>query len=171
MNEQVILQPSEYGSFYSGYINHAKGKDILNSLMTQVDDLSAYFLTKGEEWSMKAYAPGKWTPKELLGHMIDCDRIMAYRALCIARGETKSLPGYDQDVYMEGMDFNSVALVDLLEDLSHERKAVVSMIKTWPQEVFMRIGRANDSAVSVRALLHIIVGHTEHHFQVLKERY
>jgi hypothetical protein len=171
MNDQVILQPSEFGSFYSGYINHAQGKDILDSLATQVDELSAYFLDKGEEWSMKAYAPGKWTPKELLGHMIDCDRIMAYRALCIARGEQLSLPGYDQDVYMEGMDFNAVALHDLLEDLAHERKAILSMIRIWPQEAFLRIGKANDSPVSVRALLHIIVGHTEHHFQVLKERY
>jgi hypothetical protein len=171
MNAIPIPKPDEYGAYYQGYMNMAKGKDVVKALSEQVQEVRNYFKDKNEAQSEKAYAPGKWTPKELLGHIIDTDRIMAFRALCICRGEQAALPGFDQDSYMAAVNFNKIPLEDLLDDFELERKSLLSMIRLLPEAAFYRKGIANDTTISVSALLHIIVGHTAHHLQILNDRY
>jgi hypothetical protein len=118
-----------------------------------------------------AYAPGKWTAKEVLSHIIDTDRVMTFRAMCFARGEKATLPGFDQDLYVANAAANKVPLVNLLEDFEMSRYAMVSMMKTLPEEAFARFGKANGHHVSVRSLFHIMAGHTLHHLSILRERY
>jgi hypothetical protein len=171
MNEQMIPREGEYGTFYEGYISYVKGLDIPSLLLTQIEEVRNLFEKLGESKSNLAYAEGKWSGKEVLGHMTDTDRIMACRALCIARGEKHSLPGFDQDAYVLEGGFNEVPLVQLLEEFEMSRYALVSMFKNIPKTAYSNIGTANNNPASVRALLHIIAGHTVHHLHVLRDKY
>lgn len=171
MNEMLVPQEGEYQSYYTGYVNWVIGKDIPVLLTEQVSEIKQLFQTMGEEKSLKAYAPDKWTAKEVLGHIIDTDRIMTFRALCIARGEKASLPGFDQDLYVASAEFNKIPLSSLLEDFELSRKALVSLFGTLQESTYANIGIANGFEVSVRALIHIIAGHAQHHLNVLKQMY
>jgi len=171
MNELMVPREGEYESFYTGYINWVKGKDIPTLLLDQVAEIREFYLKMGEEKSLLAYAPGKWTAKEVLGHIIDTDRIMTFRALCFARGEHASLPGFDQDQYVATADFNNIPLAALLEDFELSRKAAVSLLKNLPETSYSNMGNANGFYVSVRALFNIIAGHTQHHLNILRTKY
>ena len=133
--------------------------------------MKAFFVSKPEGWANEPYAPGKWTPKEVLGHLLDTERIMTFRALCIARGEKKLLPGFDQDPYVIQGQFNAVSLDDLVADFEMQRQAILSMVRTFPETSFQEIGSANGNPMSTRALLWIIPGHFVHHFEVLQQKY
>ena len=171
MNELLVPREGEYQSYYTGYVDWVKGKDIPNLLLDQVSEIKEFYLKMGEEKSLLAYEPGKWTSKEVLGHIIDTDRIMTFRALCIARGEKASLPGFDQDQYVATADFNQIPLSRLLEDFEISRRALVSLFANLPESTYANIGIANGFQVSVRALFHIIAGHAQHHLNVLKTKY
>jgi hypothetical protein len=140
-------------------------------LLLQLEQLKTLFSSKPAGWENTPYAPGKWSPKEVLGHCIDTERIMTFRALCIARGEKKLLPGFDQDPYVVQGQFNAVALDDLLADFELQRQAILSMVQTFPEASFEEIGSANGNPMSTRALLWIIPGHFMHHFEVLQQAY
>ena len=129
MNEMLTPQEGEFAPFYSGYVAWVKGKDIPKVLLSQIEEVRFLFEKMGEEKSLKAYAPGKWTPKEVLGHIIDTDRIMCFRALCFARGEKSELPGFDQDAYVSNAHFNNIPLPKLLE-LKHVKPFVKNTIRT-----------------------------------------
>ncbi|MCL6260563.1 DinB family protein [Aquiflexum sp. TKW24L] len=171
MNELLVPREGEYESYYTGYVNWVIGKDIPSLLLEQVDEIRKFYEQMGEEKSLLAYEPGKWTGKEVLGHIIDTDRIMTFRALCFARGEKAALPGFDQDQYVATADFNSVLLSDLLEDFEQSRKALVTLTKNLPESSYTNIGNANGFKVSVRALIYIIAGHSQHHLNILRQRY
>lgn len=171
MNELLVPREGEYESYYTGYVNWVIGKDIPSLLSEQVDEIRKFYKQMGEEKSLLAYEPGKWTGKEVLGHIIDTDRIMTFRALCFARGEKASLPGFDQDQYVVNADFNNIPLSALLEEFEFSRKALVSLLKNLPESSYTNIGNANGFRVSVRALIHIIAGHAQHHINVLKQKY
>ncbi|AFL85207.1 hypothetical protein Belba_2662 [Belliella baltica DSM 15883] len=171
MNENLIPKEGEYAPYYGKYIEKIIGQDISKLLLNQIEEVRRYFESKGEESSGTAYGPGKWTAKEVLNHIIDTDRVMTFRAMCFARGEKASFPGFDQDIYVANSDANQVPLMNLLEDFEMSRYALVSMMKTLPQESFTRFGNASGHEVSVRALFHIMAGHTLHHLTILKERY
>jgi len=164
-------QSGEYNPYYEDYIALVRDRDINQVLFSQMEEVRAAFELLGETGSQKAYAEGKWTGKELLGHITDTDRIMAYRALCIARGETVPLPGYDENAYAKSGEFNQVMLVDLLEEFESSRRALLVLLKNLPPSSYTLIGNANNSPVSVRALFYMIAGHTLHHLNVLKDRY
>ena len=171
MNEILTPQEGEYGKFYEGYIFWVKRKDIHKLMLLQIEEVRMLFEKMGEEKSKLAYAPGKWTAKEVLGHITDTDRMMCFRALCFARGEKAALPGFDQDQYVQTAGFNDIPLVRLLEDFEMSRYAITSMLKSLPLESLKNIGIANEYEVSVRALFNIIPGHTQHHLNILRERY
>lgn len=171
MNELLIPQEGEYNPYYESYINWVKGKDLPKILLSQIEEVRTFFEKMGEEKSKLAYAEGKWTAKEVLGHVSDTDRVMAYRALSIARGEQASLPGFDQDAYVLTGKFNEVPLNRLLEEFEMTRYALVAMVKNLPETSYAGKGLANNAPVSVRALINIIAGHTIHHVNILKERY
>jgi hypothetical protein len=166
MNERMQPKEGEFAPFYSGYIARVKNDNLPDLLLSQIEEVLVYFKKQGEELSLKSYGEGKWTQKEVLGHITDTDRIMTFRALCFAREEKSMLPGFDQ-----AANFNSIPLVDLLEDFEVSRFALVSLLRNLPENSLTNLGNANGFDVSVRALFTIIAGHTDHHLSILKERY
>ena len=161
----------EYHPYYETYISQLEGQHYAELIRTQLDEWKQFIASKPAGWDMKAYALGKWTPKEVLGHLLDTERIMTFRALCIARGEQQSLPGYDQDAYVPSGSFNEVPLADLMDDFEAQRLALLSLVKTLPDRSFAAQGTANGNSTTVRALLWIIPGHFMHHFNVIKQAY
>ena len=171
MNTFSLPSKGEYPPYYETYISKLGDQNFSTLIQSQIQELKAFFASKPEGWANKPYAPGKWTPKEVLGHLSDTERIMTFRALCIARGEKKLLPGFDQDPYVVQAQFNAVSLDDLLADFEMQRQAILSMVRTFPEASFQEIGSANGNPMSPRALLWIIPGHFMHHFQVLQQHY
>ena len=162
----------EYSDYYSVYINQIPDVDnIIDVLEAGREKLNSLIKSIPEEKGGYSYAPGKWSIKEVLGHIADVERVMAYRALCIARGEKKSLPGFDQDEYVASADFNSRPLSSFAEELLHLRNSNITLFKTINEEKMMRWGKANNHDVTVRAFMFIIAGHELHHMKILQERY
>lgn len=169
----IILPPPQgtYAPFYDGYVKQIAGKDPIKMLESQVLGLKALLSEIPSEKEDYAYAPGKWTIKQVIGHIIDTERIMTYRALAIARGEKKPLPGFDENEYVAAARFNERSLYDLGHEFGAVREATIALFKSLNNEELDRLGNANNHPVSARALLYIIVGHHIHHEHVLRERY
>jgi uncharacterized damage-inducible protein DinB len=161
----------EYASYYEKYVSLVPEGDVVETLSRQSGETLALLRSIPEERAGHAYAPGKWSIKQLVGHVVDAERIFAYRALAIARGDRASLPGMDQDEYMEHARFDERALAVLCDEFEHVRRANVLMLRGLDAEAWARRGVASDNEVSVLALAHIIAGHELHHVQVLRERY
>jgi len=171
MNKFALPQKGDYPVFYETYISKISDDNYSDQIRSQIEELSALFAAKGPGWDSMPYEEGKWTPKEVLGHMIDTERIMTFRALCFARGEEKALPGFDQDPYVVAGKFNEVSAELLLQDFETQRKALLTFINTLNESVLDFVGNANGNPITPRALLWIIAGHFIHHFRILKERY
>ena len=171
MNTFSLPSKGEYPAYYENYISKLGDQKFSALIQSQTQELKAFVASKPEGWANVPYAPGKWTPKEVIGHCIDTERIMTFRALCIARGEKKLLPGFDQDPYVVQGQFNDVSLDDLLSDFETQRQSILTMVRTFPEAAFPEVGSANGNPMSTRALLWIIPGHFMHHFQVLQHAY
>jgi hypothetical protein len=162
---------SEYAPYYQGYVAHVSEEEVLPVLRSQLDQLDVLLGRVTPEHETYAYAEGKWSIRELAGHLIDGERVFGYRAFCIARGETRNLPGFDENQYMLRAPYNQIDLEDLLSELRLVRLSNLAMLRTLDEEGWTRIGTANDAQVSVRALAFIMAGHVRHHMGVLRERY
>jgi len=171
MNTFSLPSKGEYSAYYETYISKLGDQNFSTLIQSQIQELKSFVASKPEGWANVPYAPGKWTPKEVIGHCIDTERIMTFRSLCIARGEKKLLPGFDQDPYVVQGQFNAVSLDDLLSDFEVQRQAILTMARTFPKAAFQEVGSANGNPMSTRALLWIIPGHFMHHFQVLQHAY
>ena len=161
----------DYAPSYKVYIDNIKGDDINGILREQLDSISDFFKTVTEEKGNYSYAEGKWSVKEVLGHVIDTERVFAYRALCFARKEKQSLPGMEQDDYVRGGSFNKRELKDLVNEFTLARKANLALFDSFSEDELNRRGVASDNEVTVRALIFIIAGHAMHHIAVLREKY
>ncbi|WP_242693036.1 DinB family protein [Sabulibacter ruber] len=165
-------QPGEYHEYYQKYIQGISDQaDVLDVLHQQRYDVAQLFGRVSEAEANFAYAPGKWSIKQLLGHMNDTERIMTYRALCIARGEQSPLPGFDENEYVTNAGFEERTLAGLLQEHQVVREATIALFDTLPAAAYPRVGNANGSPISVAALAFIIAGHERHHLNILKERY
>jgi DinB superfamily len=164
-------EAGEYPAFYETYISKVKGQDIIGVLEAQRLQMAQLFAARSERDGNFRYAPGKWTVKEVVGHISDSERIFAYRALRMARGDQTPLPGFEQDDYVRGANFTERTLVDLAEEFGLVRAASVALFKSLPKDAWQRRGVANKNEVSVRALAFIVAGHELHHRQILEERY
>lgn len=162
---------NEYASYYSGYVGLVPDGDIIHILTEQVEETIQLLQGISEEQSLFRYDEGKWSVKEVIGHVADTERIMAYRLLCIARGETVSLPGFDENPYVLHASFDRLSIKEHIENLRAVRQSTVQLLKGLDSKEWARIGTANDVDVSVRALAYIIAGHERHHRRILKERY
>ena len=173
MTDVTTARPdaSEYVADYEKYVSLVPEGDIVGLLGEQINETLALLRSIPEERGGFRYAPDKWSIKELVGHLIDSERIFSYRALRFARGDKTELPGYEQDDYVRGGSFDEVPLADLAAELASVRQATVLLFKHLNGEAWTRRGSANDSEVSVRALAHIIAGHELHHRSVLRDRY
>lgn len=164
-------EPNEYHEFYETYVSKVARDGALERLETQIDETLSLLSGLDDERARHRYAPDKWSVKELLGHLIDTERVFAYRAMCIARGERASLPGMEQDDYVAGAGFDDRPLASLLEEYEHQRRSTLALFASLDEGALARVGVANDSKISVRALAFIIAGHEAHHLGVLRERY
>lgn len=159
------------GSRPAHYIGLVTPADALDALPANKDLLISTFAAIPAHKLHYRYAPGKWTILEMLGHIIDVERIMAYRALSIARGEQKSLPGFEEDDYVATANFSGRSLDSLLNEYRLQREANLLMAENLPESGLLRMGRANDTPFSARAFLWLIAGHELHHLNILNERY
>jgi len=164
-------ETNEYAPYYEKYVSLVPDGDLVETLARQNDDTLALLRTVAEERAGFRYEPGKWSIKQVVGHLIDAERIFAYRVLAIARGEQKPLPGMEQDEYMAHADFDARTLADLAEEFAHVRRANVLMLRGLDAAAWSRRGIASDNEVTVRALAYIIAGHEAHHVQILRTRY
>ncbi|HEY3103969.1 MAG TPA: DinB family protein [Pyrinomonadaceae bacterium] len=162
---------TEYAPAFQGYVSRVTEDDILPALRSQIDALDVLLDRVEPERETYAYAEGKWSIRELLGHLIDGERVFGYRALCIARGETQNLPGFDENAYMPNSPYASINLEDLLSEFRLVRLSNIAMLRNLDEVAWTRTGTANGAPVSVRALAYIMVGHVRHHMGVLRERY
>ena len=163
--------PTEYAPYYERYISLVPESDINTTLAAQQDEMRSLFAGVPEEKGTYAYADGKWTVKELLSHIIDGERIFAYRALRISRGDKTDIEGFEQDDYIATSNANNRTFADLLEEFILERQANVHMFKNIAQVGSEEMGTANDNPVSARAIAWIMAGHVRHHLDILKTRY
>lgn len=163
--------PAEYAPYFQRYLELVPEDDIVNALETQMGLTSSILRSVDEERSNFRYAPGKWTIKQVVGHMGDTERILAFRALAISRGETNPLPGFDEDSYVRGADFDSWPFPDLADSLVIVRRANVLMFRHLSGDAWERRGVANQNPTSVRGLAFTILGHERHHLRVLREKY
>lgn len=169
MNSEV--NQNEYAPFYKGYIKKSEGIDILTGLKAGLKNTKSFFETFPLEKLEYRYAEGKWTPKEILLHLIDAERVFAYRSLLIARSENAQIQGFDQDEFVKNSNANQRDIRNLIEEYNNVRNASISLFSSFNQETMMRMGEANNAMVSVRAIGRILLGHEIHHMDILKERY
>jgi hypothetical protein len=161
----------EYAPYFDRYVSRVPEDDVLPVLERQRAELSAAFSGVSEAKGGFRYAPGKWSVRELLGHVIDTERIMAYRALCIARGETAPLPGFEQDPYVANAGHDRWTVAELLEDFDAVRRANVALLSHLDDAAVRRVGTSSGHPTSVRALAYILAGHVRHHLAVLADQY
>ncbi len=169
----VIIRPStdEYAHYYEAYVNLVQEDNIVQLLESQLEIVVNLLRDLPEEKGLYRYADGKWSLKEVIGHISDTERIMSYRLLRVARGDATPLAGFDENDYVQGAFFDSSKLEDLLEDFSNVRRSTISLLRGLSEEALSRKGIANNSVISARALAYILVGHQMHHLTVIQERY
>lgn len=165
-------QPDEYGAFYAGYIQRVPdGADLFALLKQQPDDLRALLQSVGDEQANAHPAPGEWSIKEVVGHIADTERIHAYRALRIARGDATPLPGFEQDDYVRATNLNARSLADLLDEFEAQRRANVLCFEPLSEAELNRRGTVSGNPASARAMLYIMAGHVLHHIESLETSY
>jgi uncharacterized damage-inducible protein DinB len=172
----VVARPTaaeyESGTYVDGYlIQLIDAEDAIRVLREQTDRLLAAEKIWTDEQLDHRYAPGKWSVRQMLGHLIDTERIFAYRALAIARGETQSLPGFDENAYQDAATFDQQSKETLFRHYELVRKSNLWLFETFNEAVLDRQGIANGRKISVRTLIWLLAGHERHHFNVLHERY
>jgi uncharacterized damage-inducible protein DinB len=163
-------QPEEHHEYYARYIKLV-GDDALGAMRAQSASTPRLLSGLSEAQAMHRYAAGKWSVKEVVGHITDGERVFSYRALRIARADTTPLPGFDEEAWVPAAHFDRRPLPDLVADYQTVRAATVALFASLDEDALTRIGTANDQPVSVRALAHMIAGHELHHIGILRERY
>lgn len=161
----------EYAPYYEKYISLVAGADILTTLDAQRRQTMLLLSGRDENEGNFRYAPGKWTAKEALGHVCDTERVFAYRALRISRGDQTPMEGFEQDDYAKNGPFGRVALAEIIEDYIAVRRATLTLLRDLDETAWMRRGIANKNEVTVRALAYMIAGHEIHHRKILEEKY
>jgi len=161
---------TEYAEFYANYISRVPEGSVLEFMIRQIGEYRQLLRGISEEAAAAAPAPGKWSVKQVLGHLCDTERVITYRALRFARGDSKELRGFEQDDYVREANSNSRTVEDLVSELEGIRKATVALFGSLPPEAERRAGVANGNPVTVRALAYIVVGHGQHHLELLRAR-
>jgi uncharacterized damage-inducible protein DinB len=164
-------QTNEAASYYFNYIDLITSDEIVPAMESQMSDTLRFLEGISEEQSLKSYAPGKWTIRELLNHVNDGERVFLSRAFWFARGFQDPLPSFEQDVAVQAAHANQTTWSELVEEFRTVRLSTLSFFRNLPDEAWSRSGIASDNPMSVRAIAYIIAGHVAHHTQVLKENY
>ncbi len=164
--------PNEAPDYYFRYIGQVPtGVDIRRVLETQLDETLELLKRIPEGKSRHRYAPGKWSIREVMGHVNDCERLFMFRAMWFARGFESPLPSFDQDAAMAAARFDEIPLSAHAEEFRALRESTVRFFNGLPEDAWARRGTASDSSFTVRALAYITAGHVTHHAGIVRERY
>lgn len=163
--------PSEYPPYQAAYMQRVPEGDVIAMLATQLDETLAALDGLSEAQAERGYAAGKWSVKQVLGHLADVERVFAYRGLRIGRGDATPLPGFEQDDYIETAHFDDRPLADLAAELRAVRAATVALFRALPEAAMTRTGTASGHPFSARAAAFMIAGHERHHRWLFEERY
>ncbi len=168
-----MIPKNEYAPYFEQYIQlvSVESLSIIESLEKSQNDFETLLRNLPKEKHAFAYAEGKWTVKELIQHIIDTERVFSYRAISFARNDKASLPGMDQDLFVDNGNANQLNYFDLLDEMATLRKSSIQLFKNFSEEALLRIGVASENKMSVRALGYLFSGHQLHHLNVVKERY
>jgi len=162
----------EYATYYARYLERVPPGDIVRTLEVGGREMAALL---GSDFARARadyrYAEGKWSVKEVLGHVVDAERVFAYRMLRFGRGDTTPLPGFDQDVYVPAGEFDARSLASVLDEYLAVRSATLQLVHGLPESAWTRRAEASGFVMSVRALAHVIAGHELHHRAILEQRY
>lgn len=164
------IKKGKYADFYKKYVNKVKGNP-LSFLANQQKEIADVLKLINKKNIDHKYAEGKWSLKEVLVHMIDTEQIFAYRALAIARGEKKTIPGFDQDKYIKNANLENISKKQIAENFKSIRKSSLFLFDTFGPEDWVRVGKAAGNEISASALPYIIAGHTKHHLDIIKKKY
>ena len=164
-------EPGEYAAYFHRYISLVSGNDILTTLESQRRQTLLLLSGRDEADGDFRYAPDKWSAKEVLGHVCDTERIFAYRALRISRGDSTPLAGFEQDDYIRNGPFAQRPLAEIIEDYIAVRRASISLLRNLDEQAWQRRGVANNNEVTVRAIAYTMAGHELHHRRILEEKY
>ena len=169
----IMTKPekAEYDTYYEKYISLVDENGLLQSLAAQPGELSELFNGVADEKGSYAYDAGKWTIKEVLSHLIDGERMFAYRALRISRGDTTPIEGFEQDGYIENAHAERRSIAELIGEFRLLREANLLQLNNLDDKDWLRMGTASGLPVSVRALAYIMAGHVSHHVAILRNRY
>lgn len=165
------IDPNEYGDFYERYVKLSNNVPLIDQLFSNAEEMKNLFLGLSDKDALYRYEDGKWTLKQLFGHIIDTERIFNYRVLCVARGEPKPLPGFDQDLYMKQTNFNDQSLDQLQDQYEATRQSTIALFSSFSDEELLRRGKISDYTFTVRATGYVIAGHELHHLNIINERY
>ena len=164
--------PGEYADYAAADVAAVRGDDAVDALRQSADETRRLLRPLSETTvAGLTYAPGKWTVKEVVGHLIDDERIFVYRALSVARGEPRELPGFDEQAYVPPAGFEARTLASLLDELAAVRQATISFFTGLPSDAWLRQGTVNGYRATVRGLAYQIAAHELHHLRILRDRY
>ena len=175
MVSTIVRRPAagEYAPYYDTYIKLLPEPelDLTKVLGQQIKETHALLKGVTEDKANFAYGPGKWTIKEVVGHMSDVERVMSYRALRIARSDATPLPSFDENAWVPVAKFGRLSIHQLVDQFAAVRNATIDLVKELEPDAFQRKGTASNKEITVRALFFIIAGHERHHVKLLHERY
>ena len=169
----ILERPAadEFAPFYAGYISRVPDGNIVATLDGQIADTLSLLRAIPEARGVHRYAPDKWSIKEIVGHMCDTERVMAYRALRMARGDQTPLASFDQDPWVKASRFDERSMASLTTELEHVRWTTIDLLRPLDEDALLRRGTASGVTLTPRSLAYIIAGHERHHVAVLRERY
>lgn len=162
---------TEYAPYYQTYLKKVPDGDIIQILAQQMEETQGLIKSLPPGKADFSYAPGKWSVKEVIGHMVDTERVFAYRALCFSRNERTPLPSFEQNDYVENANFVQRTLADIAEEFRLLRMSNIIMFRSFDEDIKMRRGIASGVEFTVRAIMYIIAGHELHHRGILQKRY
>ncbi|MDP3148962.1 MAG: DinB family protein [Ignavibacteria bacterium] len=164
-------ETSEYAPYYQRYIDLINSEDIFSFYKLQAEEIVSLFKNVDEDQTSFRYAEGKWTMKEVLGHIVDSERIFGYRVLAISHGEKNPLPGFAENDYVRNGKYENRSLQSLLAEYSHLSSANLELFKSLDEEMLSQKGTASGKEVTTRAILFVTIGHEKHHLEIIKTRY
>ncbi len=164
-------EPGEYSSWHAGYVALVPESDIVAVLMDQCEILERLIAGISPEQELFCYEPGKWSVRQVFGHVADTERIFGYRALCIARGQKEGLPAFDQNLFVDTAGFNSRPVAELADELLLLRHANLSMLQPLDSSAWDQVGTASEKSISTRVIAWIMAGHVRHHLELFRTRY
>ena len=161
----------EYPEFYADYVSKVPEGDILDIMDKQAKEIRQFLGEIPEDITAHRYAAGKWSIKEVAGHMTDTERVFGCRALCFARNDSTPLPGFEQDDYVANAGFDTRTLSGIADEFYHLRNSHITLFRSFDNDVLMRMGTANEVRFTVRSIAYILAGHAAHHVDVIREKY